>query len=92
MKLKNPKTLKNCSLVSAILAVVMLIGRIAMGMEMSTVEKSGALFVVSGSKEMTRSDYMEYASKLNTTMVILLVVFAVLAVVAYSKYKKSTKQ
>lgn len=92
MKQKNPKTLFTGSIASAVLAAVALIARIAVGAEMNTIKNGHAAIVVVGAKQMSRSDYLAYAAKMNTTLTILLVVLALAAAGLYMMYKKSREQ
>lgn len=92
MKQKNPKPLFISSIASAVLAAVTLIVRIAMGAEMSSIKNGNAAIVIVGAKQMSRSDYLAYAAKLNTVLTVLLVVFALVAAGLYMMYKKSKEQ
>lgn len=92
MKQKNPKTLFAGSIASAVLAAVMLIVRIAIGAEKSALENSYAAIVIVGTKEMSRSDYLAHAAKMNTVTTVLVVVLALMAGGLYMMYKKSKEQ
>lgn len=92
MKPKNPTTLKRGSIASAVLAAGSLVARIAVGAEMNTIKNGHAAIVVMGGKQMSRSDYLAYAAKMNTALTILLVVLALAAAGLYMMYQKSKKQ
>ena len=92
MKQKNPKTLFKGGIASAVLAAIMLVIRIVMGTEVSRVENSHAAIVDMGVTQMSRSDYLAFAGKMNIITTILLIVFALMAIGLLVMYKKSKKQ
>lgn len=80
------------SIVSLVVAVIALIGRFALSSELNGIKKSGALIVISGSKEMTRSEYIEYATKLITSCTAAAVFLLILAAVLFVVYRNIKKR
>lgn len=64
---------------AAVGAVIAFIGRFALAMEVKSVENSSALIVISGSKEMTRSEYFASAASTMSSCTAVAVICLILA-------------
>lgn len=92
MKNNKSKLTLAGSAVSLVAAMIALIGRFALSSELDGVKNSGALIVISGSKEMTRPEYIESATKLITTCTTAAVFLLILSAVLFAAYRSMKKR
>lgn len=86
------KKFKLGSIICGIGGVGMLAMRVMNGMEMDGVKNSAAQIIQAGAKTMSRSEYLEMASKQNTQLVIAGITFLAVAAVLALLFVKSSKK
>lgn len=80
---KNPAGLRIGGIVAAAAAAVSFIVRFLVASEMKSIEKAHAAMVIVGSEQMSKADYLEYASGLISTCNTAAIVLLILAVILF---------
>lgn len=92
MNKKNGKGTLIGGIVAAVAAVLAFIGRIAVSIELEGIKNTPAAVVVAGSKQMSRPEYIKFATDLINKCTIAAVVLLVIAVILLAAYNAKKKR